>query len=113
MSVVYTKYNESIDSLLRRFKKAVDRSGILTDLKKHEFYEKPSVRRKRKSAIARKRTMKKQRKVEQSARPTNQNFKWNRDKTEKIYSNPKSKQNFNNKSNKPYNKNNFNKQNQR
>ena len=47
--------DETLDSALRRFKRQVKRSGILTDAKRHEHYEKPSVRRKKKSAAARKR----------------------------------------------------------
>lgn len=46
---------ESIDSALRRFKKATQKAAILAEARKHEHYEKPSVRRKRKSAAARKR----------------------------------------------------------
>jgi small subunit ribosomal protein S21 len=46
---------ETIDSALRRFKKASQKAGIFADARKHEHYEKPSVRRKMKSAAARKR----------------------------------------------------------
>jgi len=46
---------ESIESALRRFKKATQKAGILAEARKHEHYEKPSVRRKKKSAAARKR----------------------------------------------------------
>ena len=46
---------ESIESALRRFKKATQKAGILAEAPKHEHYEKPSVRRKKKSAAARKR----------------------------------------------------------
>jgi small subunit ribosomal protein S21 len=84
MSTVIPRPNESIDSLLRRFKKIVDRSGVFQDLRKHEFYEKPSVKRKRKSAAAQKRAMKRQRKGEQTVKHSNQNFRWNKDKTAKI-----------------------------
>ena len=45
---------ESIDKLIRRFKNKVKSSGILDDLKKHEFYEKPSLK-KRKKLLAAKR----------------------------------------------------------
>ena len=47
--------NESIDDVLRRFKRSVSRSGTLQEYRKREFYEKPSVRRKLKSEAARKR----------------------------------------------------------
>lgn len=44
---VYYRENESYESLLRRFKKKVSKSGILQELKTREFYEKPSVRKRR------------------------------------------------------------------
>jgi len=47
--------NESIDSALRRFKKMCQKSGVLAEARRHEHFEKPSVRRKKKSAAARKR----------------------------------------------------------
>lgn len=47
--------NESLDSALRRFKRQCQRSGILAEARKREHYEKPSVRRKKKSEAARKR----------------------------------------------------------
>lgn len=40
--------NESIDSALRRFKKQVEKGGILSEVRKREFYEKPSERKKKK-----------------------------------------------------------------
>lgn len=54
MAKVMVKDNESLDSALRRFKKEIQKSGILLEVKKREHYEKPSVKRKRKEA-ARKR----------------------------------------------------------
>lgn len=47
--------NESIESALRRFKKKIQKAGILSEIKRRERYEKPSVKRKRKSETARKR----------------------------------------------------------
>ena len=47
--------NESIESALKRFKKMCQKSGVLAEARRHEHYEKPSVRRKKKSAAARKR----------------------------------------------------------
>ena len=47
--------NESLDDALRRFKRAVTKAGTLQETRKREFYEKPSVKRKRKSEAARKR----------------------------------------------------------
>jgi len=47
--------NESIESALRRFKKKVQKAGTLSEIKRRERYEKPSIKRKRKSETARKR----------------------------------------------------------
>lgn len=47
--------NESIESALKRFKKKIQKAGILSEIKRRERYEKPSVKRKRKSEVARKR----------------------------------------------------------
>jgi small subunit ribosomal protein S21 len=55
MAFIKVKDGEHIDSALRRFRKAVDKSGVLADLRKHEYHEKSSVKRKRKQAAARKR----------------------------------------------------------
>ncbi|MBG0776458.1 MAG: 30S ribosomal protein S21 [Desulfovibrionaceae bacterium] len=53
----------SFDVALRRFKKQVEKAGILSELKKRQHYEKPSVMRKKKKAAARKRLIKKMRKI--------------------------------------------------
>ena len=58
MAEVKLKENESLDNALRRFKKQCARSGILTKVKRREHYEKPSVKRKKKSEAARKRKYK-------------------------------------------------------
>ncbi len=58
MSEVHVKENESLDSALRRWKKSCARSGVLAEVRKREHYEKPSVRRKKKSEAARKRKYK-------------------------------------------------------
>ena len=55
MSEIRLKENESLDSALRRFKRSCARSGVLAEVRKREHYEKPSVRRKKKSEAARKR----------------------------------------------------------
>ena len=47
--------NEPIESALKRFKKKVQKAGTLSEIKKRERYEKPSIKRKRKSEAARKR----------------------------------------------------------
>ena len=55
MSEIRIKDNESLDSALRRFKRSCARSGVLAEVRKREHYEKPSVKRKKKSEAARKR----------------------------------------------------------
>lgn len=49
------KKGESLDDALRRFKRSVSKSGTLREARKREHYEKPSVKRKKKSEAARKR----------------------------------------------------------
>ncbi|HCD41030.1 MAG TPA: 30S ribosomal protein S21, partial [Firmicutes bacterium] len=49
MSEVRIGKNESLDSALRRFRRECQRSGLFSEVRKHERYEKPSVRRKKKS----------------------------------------------------------------
>ena len=49
------KENESLENALKRFKRSCAKSGILSEIRKREHYEKPSVRRKKKSEAARKR----------------------------------------------------------
>lgn len=58
MSNVTIKDNESLDSALRRFKRNCAKAGIMQELRKREHYEKPSVKRKKKSEAARKRKFK-------------------------------------------------------
>lgn len=55
MAEIRVGKNESLDSALRRFKRQCQRAGILAEIRKREHYEKPSVRRKKKSEAARKR----------------------------------------------------------
>ena len=55
MSKTVVRKNESLDDALRRFKRSVSKAGTLQESRKREFYEKPSVRRKKKSEAARKR----------------------------------------------------------
>lgn len=49
---VFVKENENINQALRRFKKKIESSGVLEDLRKKEFYEKPTSVRKRKKGAA-------------------------------------------------------------
>jgi len=58
MSDIKVRKNESLDSALRRFKKATARDGVLAEAKKRSHYDKPSVARKKKSEAARKKKSK-------------------------------------------------------
>ena len=49
MSSIIVKENESLDSALRRFKRSCAKAGIQQEIRKREHYEKPSVKRKKKS----------------------------------------------------------------
>ena len=53
MSEVRIEDGESLESALKRFKKKVQKAGILTEIRRREHYEKPSVKNKRKRAQAR------------------------------------------------------------
>ncbi|MBM7660787.1 small subunit ribosomal protein S21 [Bacillus mesophilus] len=55
MTKTVVRKNESIEEALRRFKRSVSKTGTLSEARKREFYEKPSVKRKKKSEAARKR----------------------------------------------------------
>lgn len=59
MPAIKVKENEPVDIAIRRFKRACEKAGILADVRKHEFYEKPTQERKRKKAAAVKRYKKK------------------------------------------------------
>lgn len=59
MPVVYIREDESFEGAMRRFKRKCEKSGILTELKKRQYFEKPSVKRKRKDAQARKKIARK------------------------------------------------------
>ncbi|MFH1874253.1 MAG: 30S ribosomal protein S21 [Pseudomonadota bacterium] len=58
MPGVKVRPGESYEQALRRFKKQCEKAGILSELRKREFYEKPSMIRKKKKAQAKKRTRK-------------------------------------------------------
>ena len=55
MAEIRIKENDTLDSALRRFKRQCAKSGVLSEIRKREHYEKPSVKRKKKSEAARKR----------------------------------------------------------
>ena len=59
MPGVVVREDETFESALRRFKKQVQRSGVLGEAKRRRGYDKPSVKRKKKSVLARKRILRK------------------------------------------------------
>ena len=59
MPTVNVREDEAFENALRRFKRKCEKSGILTELKKRQYYEKPSVQRKRKAIQARKKMLRK------------------------------------------------------
>ena len=59
MPNIRVKENEPFDIALRRFKRICEKAGIIAEMRRHEFYEKPKWERKRKTAQARKRLLKK------------------------------------------------------
>ena len=64
MAITRVRDNESFEQAFRRFKKSCEKAGILSEVKKREHFEKPSVRLKKKSIAARKRAVKKVRRGE-------------------------------------------------
>jgi len=59
MPTVRVKEGENPEYALRRFKRSCEKAGVLTELRRREFYEKPTAERKRKQAAAVKRHLKK------------------------------------------------------
>jgi len=60
---VKVREDESIDAALRRFKRECERAGLMTEIKKREYYESPSVRRKRKATEAKRKQRRRQLKL--------------------------------------------------
>jgi small subunit ribosomal protein S21 len=58
MAEIKVRENETLDNALKRFKRATQKAGVLSEVRKREHYEKPSVKRKKKSEAARKRKFK-------------------------------------------------------
>lgn len=56
MSDVIATENESFEEMLRRFNRKVQQDGILSEIRRREYYEKPSVRRKKKEAAKRRKS---------------------------------------------------------
>lgn len=65
MTTVLVREDESFESALRRFKKQVEKAGVLSEMRKRQHYEKPSVRRKKKALAARKKVLKKMRMIQE------------------------------------------------
>ena len=61
MTTVIVVPDESFENALKRFKKQCEKAGLLSELKKRQHYEKPSVRRKRKALAARKKATRRER----------------------------------------------------
>ncbi len=61
MSGVRLREGETFESLMRRFRKVMGKEGILQDLKKNQYYEKPSEKRKKEMIAARRRMLRKMR----------------------------------------------------
>jgi len=60
MAGIRVKEGEPFEVALKRFKKRCEKAGILSDLRRHQHFEKPSERKKRKVAAARRKMMKQQ-----------------------------------------------------
>lgn len=61
MPQIKIREGDHLEQALRRFKKSCEKLGILSEIKKREYFEKPSIAKKKKSIAARKRTRKKSR----------------------------------------------------
>lgn len=59
MPFVRVRGSESFENALRKFKKQCEKEGILSEIKKREHFEKPSVKKKKKALAARKKALKK------------------------------------------------------
>ncbi len=58
MLEIRVRENETLEGALRRFKRVCEKSGILSEVRKREHYEKPSIKKKRKAIAARKKALK-------------------------------------------------------
>ena len=63
MPVIKIRDTEPFEVAMKRFKKTCEKAGILSELKRREYYDKPSIRKKKKAAAARKRALKKLRRM--------------------------------------------------
>jgi small subunit ribosomal protein S21 len=58
---VRLREGENFEAALRRFKKLCEKTGVLSEVRRREYYEKPSIRKKKKALAARKKALKAQR----------------------------------------------------
>jgi len=63
MPIVRVKSDESFETALRRFQKQCEKEGILSEVRKRAHYEKPSIRKKKKALAARKRVLRRMRRL--------------------------------------------------
>jgi small subunit ribosomal protein S21 len=68
MPGIVVRDDESFENALRRFKKQLQKSGVLGEIKRRRAYDKPSVKKKKKSLLARKRLLRKLRKMQRMRR---------------------------------------------
>jgi small subunit ribosomal protein S21 len=68
MPGIRIRENESFENALKRFKKQCEKTGILSEVRKREHFEKPSIKRKKKALAAKKRVMKRLRKLAERGR---------------------------------------------
>ncbi len=59
--IIRVNEGESFENAVKRFKKLCEKAGVLAEVRKREHFEKPSIRRKKKSIAARKRANKRRR----------------------------------------------------
>jgi small subunit ribosomal protein S21 len=63
MPGIKIRENESFENALKRFKKQCEKTGILSEIRRREHFEKPSIKRKKKALAAKKRVLKRLRKI--------------------------------------------------
>ena len=68
MTGVVVREDESFENAVRRFKKQLQKSGVLGEVKRRRAYDKPSVKKKKKSLLARRRLLRKLRKMQRMRR---------------------------------------------
>ncbi len=74
MPHVRVKDNEPFEKALKRFKRQCEKAGIMADIRKHQRFEKPSERRKRKVATARRKALVRARKAAMKTRRSRSRF---------------------------------------